>query len=71
MGNLTKKQVSLIIDGRVADYSELIWVYIPSTFEQPVVMYKSIIRQEQTKHYLGHDIKKTLKAGMHKYEGGI
>ena len=66
---LNKVQVSEFIGFREADFSNTIWIYVPSTaHEQPIIMYTSTINGEQTKHFLCTEIKAKLSAGMHTYK---
>lgn len=69
MRELTRVECETIISTIEANFNEKIYVYVPNTqYEQPLVMYVSKGLGE-TKHYLSNSIKKTLKPGMHCYNG--
>lgn len=57
-----------VVSGKVADYSKEIYVFIPLTGDQPVVMYTSLSRGITSKHYLGLELKLKYSGGLYTYK---
>lgn len=67
MRDLTEEKALGLISKNVADFTNPIFLYIPSTkFEQPFIMYQSR-NYGHTKDYLSNDIKLSFDAGMYKH----
>lgn len=67
MRNLTGEELKGLISDKVADYSKEIGLFVPLTGDQPVVMYTSLLRGIQSKHYLGSELKLKFSGGLYIY----
>ena len=68
MRELTEEEFKLIISEDAADYSKDIYLFLPLTVDQPLVMYTSLIRGVPAKHSLSHELKLKYSGGMYFYK---
>lgn len=67
MGELTKEDLKDLVSEKIADYSDDIYMFVPRSDDQPVIMYRHIKKGVQLKHYLSLEVKLKYPVGMHSY----
>lgn len=67
MRDLTEEESKVLVSDKIADYSNVISLFVPLTGDQPVIMYTSTSKGIPAKQCLSVGIKRKYSGGLYVY----